>query len=179
MYFLIDFISLRPKKILCFMYHAEKENDLAKLHSEFDTKTWREIYREVREEEERCQSPSRPLIRSLDDDFATIDSSLDRSRPSGRRSSPRGSSDMSRSGSRERSREATVDSSQRTPTNARFSKAERDRSLGMDGPRSFKRELSPEGRDSRSYERVPKSRLYGRESVSPLPPGGNSLIFFY
>ncbi|XP_053375167.1 uncharacterized protein LOC128547220 [Mercenaria mercenaria] len=140
---------------------------LSALQGTFDSKTWREIYREVREEEEKDHSPSRPLKRSLDDDFATMDTSLERSRPSGQRSSPRGSSDLSRSGSRDRPREVTGDSSQITPTNYRLSKAERDRSLSKDGPR----QRSPEGRDSRSLERESRSITFGRESVPPLHLG--------
>ncbi|KAL4223151.1 M-phase phosphoprotein 9 [Mactra antiquata] len=154
--------STSPRQLSPERLHAERPttgqsglSDLTTLQSSFDKKSWREIYREVREEEERSPSPSRPLKRSLDNDFESMESTLDRSRPTGRRSSPRGSSDLSRSGSRERPREVTLDNShRRSPVNVMLTKGDRDRSINSSrSPRSRVKERPrspPESRDSRS-----------------------------
>lgn len=137
--------------------------DLSTLQSTFDSKTWREIYREVRQEEEQGHSPSQQLKRSLNHDFT--DSILERSRPSGERSSPRGSSDLSRSSSRDRSRDVMTNSSERTWPGSRLSKAERDISLGG---KVGTHQRSPDSRDSRSFERDLQLASFGKESVPPL-----------
>ena len=57
-----------------------------------ESKPWREIYKEVRaEEEKRDPTPPPPVKRSLEDDFTDLDSTLTRSRSSQGRSalSPR------------------------------------------------------------------------------------------
>ncbi|XP_060603505.1 M-phase phosphoprotein 9-like [Ruditapes philippinarum] len=151
----------RPK-----VERSGEHTDVSTMQNAFDSKSWREIYREVRQEEEQDHSPPRPLKRTLDDDFATLDSTLERSRPSGERSSPRGSSDLSRSGSRDPSREVIISGSERTQPSMRLSKAERDMSLGKNVKVSS-RQRSPEGRDSRSFERDSRSS-FGRELVPPL-----------
>ncbi|XP_052242182.1 uncharacterized protein LOC127852290 isoform X2 [Dreissena polymorpha] len=121
-------------------------DELSALQSSFDKKTWREIYREVREEEDRSPSSPRPLKRSLNEDFDTVN----RSNFSGQRSRspPRGQSDMSRS--REGDRSSYVDH--------RHSGSERD---------DHRQKRSPEVERSRSFEKSQKSDRQRAGDVSP------------
>ncbi|XP_052801345.1 zinc finger CCCH domain-containing protein 13-like [Mya arenaria] len=126
-------------------------DNVTALRNSFESKSWREIYQEMRDEVDRTPSP-RSARRSPDND---LESSLGRPQQSGRRSPPRGRIERSRSPSGEgSSRERSYDR-ETIGVSAKYFKGERERSLEPERSR----ERSPEGQRSRSEK--------SRDSVSP------------
>ena len=121
--------------------------DLSELQSSQNSKSWREIYREVRAEESDLDAePSPRLQRALDSEFAMADTTVERSRPAGSRPSPRG-----------RSKERDISKDQSTePFRDSF-------------PSSYEEKLS------RSSERESRSKFKGSRSDSP-DKGNHALI---
>ena len=140
-----------------------------------ESKPWREIYKEVRaEEEKRDPTPPPPVKRSLEDDFTDLDSTLTRSRSSLGRSalSPRTRISPTR--------ERIIQGRDRISPDRNRISPDRDRiSPGRDGYRERgwaqetpERQISGVERNSRS-----RSTRSPQQLVPPLPLGEFSQYF--